>query len=278
VLFLGTLNAPVCFEGIGVHSGEHSRISVVPLVSNASKVIFVDEKKAIDAVFNLVSDLSMCTNLSGFSTIEHLCAALHGLKITNALIKVEGKEIPILDGSSLPFVEAFLNVGVRTLSQNIKKLKILKEVKVQDGDKWVMLSPSDSFCINIECDFTAKGLVTKPFFFDFSRDDFLKEIAPARTFGFLSDVEFFKKHNLAQGASLENTVVFDDKGFPLNENGLRFPDEPIRHKILDIIGDLSLVQSEILGRFDGFCPSHKMNNMVLRKLFEEKSNYELIDE
>ncbi|MDR1334154.1 MAG: UDP-3-O-acyl-N-acetylglucosamine deacetylase, partial [Holosporaceae bacterium] len=202
VLFLSTLNAPVCFEGIGVHRGERSSISVVPLVSNVSKVIFMDEKKAVDAVFDSVSDFSMCTNLSGFSTIEHLCAALSGLKITNALIKVMGEEIPILDGSSLPFAEAFLKVGTRTLSQKIKKLKILREIKVQDGDKWAALSPSDSFRINIECDYTAKGLVTKPFSFDFSKDDFLKEIAPARTFGFFSDVEFYKKHNLARGASL----------------------------------------------------------------------------
>lgn len=276
-MFSCTINAPVSFDGIGVHSGKRSVVSVMPLVDCDRKIIFVNNQKEVDATFESVSDTSMCTNLSGFSTIEHLCAALYGLKITNALIKVDGDEIPILDGSALQFAEAFLNVGTRVLSTKTKKLKILKEVKVEDADRWTTLRPSDTFSINVECDFAAKGLKIRNFSFDFLRNDFLKEIAPARTFGFISDIEFCRKHNLALGASLENTVVFDDNGVPLNENYLRFPDEPIRHKVLDIIGDLSLAQSEILGRFDSFCPSHKMNNMILRKLFEEKNNYEFIE-
>jgi UDP-3-O-[3-hydroxymyristoyl] N-acetylglucosamine deacetylase len=272
------LNAPVSFEGTGVHSGERSCITVIPVTAVAAEIFFLNKMKCVQAFFRFVHDTSMCTNLSGFSTIEHLCAALYGLKITNVIINVVGNEIPILDGSALNFVEAFMKVGVKTLGKKLRKLKILKEVKVQDGNRRTSLSPSDSFNINVECDFTAKGLVTEPFHFDFSKDDFVKKIAPARTFGFLSDVEFCKKHNLARGASGENTIIFDEKGIPINENGLRFPDEPIRHKILDIIGDLSLAQSEIEGRFDSFCPSHKMNNMILHKLFEEKDNYEFIDQ
>lgn len=276
-MFLSTLNAAVSFEGIGVHSGKRSRVSVIPLTCNIPTVIFANKEKSVSAVFDMVSDTSMCTNLSGFSTIEHLCAALYGLKITNALIKTEGPEMPILDGSSLPFIEAFSDVGIRTFPVTLRKLKILKEIKVQDGNRITMLSPSDSFNLAVECDFTDKGLISKNFSFDFSKDDFVKEIAPARTFGFISDVDFYRKRNLSLGASLENTIIFDNKGSPINETELRFSDEPIRHKVLDIIGDLSLVRSEIIGRVDSFCPSHKMNNMILRKLFEKKENYEFIE-
>jgi UDP-3-O-[3-hydroxymyristoyl] N-acetylglucosamine deacetylase len=274
---LYTLNKTVYFEGTGVHSGEPSRIDVIPTVDDVPGIFFLNKTKCVRAFFHFVQDTSLCTNLSGFSTIEHLCAALYGIGITNAIISVSGNEIPILDGSALNFVEAFGRVGLRTSEKKSRKLKILKKVEVRNGDRRTSLSPSDSFVINVECDFRAKGLQTEPFHFDFSRDNFVKEIAPARTFGFLADAEFYRKHNLALGASTQNTVIFDEKGTPINEGGLRFPDEPIRHKVLDIIGDLSLAQAEIEGQFDSFCPSHKMNNMILHKLFEEEDNYRFID-
>jgi UDP-3-O-[3-hydroxymyristoyl] N-acetylglucosamine deacetylase len=208
-------------------------------------------------------------------------SALYGLGITDADIEVENDEIPILDGSALQFVDAFTSVGMEKLDGNARILQVLKPVKIQDGEKWTSLSPADSFSVNIECDFTAKGLQTSPFSFNFSMEnfaeEFTEEIAPARTFGFFADLEFIRKNNLAAGASLDNTVVFDDRGKAINEEGLRFPDEPLRHKVLDVIGDLSLIESRIIARFDSFCPSHRTNNMILKALFADKNNYKLIN-
>jgi UDP-3-O-[3-hydroxymyristoyl] N-acetylglucosamine deacetylase len=279
-LLQSTLKAAVSFEGIGVHSGNPCRITVCPRDENG--VAFRTKKDSIEALYNMASETTMCTKLSGangssVSTIEHLSSAMYGLGITGAVVDVEGDEIPILDGSALPFVEAFLATGIEQLSHRRRVCKLMKPVKVQDGKKWASLTPADSFSINIKCDFTQKGLKTDPMRFDFSKDNFLKEIAPARTFGFFADMDFLRKNNLASGASLENTLVFDDKGNPLNENGLRLPNEPIRHKILDVIGDLSLIGGAIMARFDAFCPSHKLNNQIVFALFENKDNFEMID-
>ncbi|MDR2106934.1 MAG: UDP-3-O-acyl-N-acetylglucosamine deacetylase [Holosporaceae bacterium] len=277
-MFRRTLNSAVAFEGIGVHSGCGCRISVAP---GDEGIVFVTEDDVIPATFEAARDTVMCTRLFGangscVSTTEHLAAALYGIGITDATIKVENGEIPISDGSAREFVEAILAVGVAELSAKRPVLKVLKPVKVADGERRASLSPAeDSFSVNIECDFTAKGLKTEPLSFDFSKDDFITKIAPARTFGFLSDAEFLRKNNLAVGTSLENTVVFDDAGRPLNKGGLRFPDEPVRHKILDVAGDLSLTGCRIIGRFDAFCPGHRMNNLLIRALFEEKSNFEI---
>jgi UDP-3-O-[3-hydroxymyristoyl] N-acetylglucosamine deacetylase len=279
-VFQATLKSVSSFDGIGTHSGKFCSVSIFPASENTG-IIFKNEERIAEARFDNVSETTLCTTLSigngaGISTIEHLSAALYGLGITNALIETKDSEIPILDGSALPFVQKFLSVGIKKQSSRMKTLKILTSVKVQEEERWVSLSPANSFSINIECDFAAKGLKTHKTSFDFSKNNFTEEVALARTFGFFSDVEFLKKNNLAKGASLDNCVVFDDKGCPINKDGLRLPNEPVLHKILDVIGDMSLTQCNIVGRFDGFCPSHKMNNMLLRALFEKDDNYEII--
>jgi UDP-3-O-[3-hydroxymyristoyl] N-acetylglucosamine deacetylase len=254
-------------------------------VSPAQKdvgIVIIKGKDSIDAIYSNVFITALSTRLIGahgscVATVEHLLAALYGLGITNAIITTRNDEIPILDGSARQFVSELLSAGIVIQQKRFRTLRVLKTVKVQDGEKWASLSQSDSFSINIKCDFNAKGLKTSPYSFDFSNNDFINEIAPARTFGFFSDVEFLRKNNLALGASLENTIVFDDDGRLLNETGFRLSQEPVRHKVLDIIGDLSLAKCAIMGRFDSFCPSHKMNNMVLRALFEKSDNYELTE-
>ncbi|MDR1982463.1 MAG: UDP-3-O-acyl-N-acetylglucosamine deacetylase [Holosporaceae bacterium] len=276
-----TLKSSVFFEGIGVHSGNHCRVSVSP-AKKGNGIVFSIGKDSIRASFDRISDTIMCTKLSSVngsvvSTVEHLAAALYGLEITDVKIKVEGGEVPILDGSAIQFVEAFTSAGIEKFHDIIQTLRIKKTIKIQDEERWTSLSPADSFSINIECDFMAKGLKTDPFSFDFAKDDFTEEIAPARTFGFFSDIEFLRKNNLAAGASLDNTIVFDNKGLPINKEGLRLSNEPLRHKVLDIIGDLSMTGSRIIARFDSFCPSHRMNNMILKALFADKDSFELVD-
>ncbi|MDR2794769.1 MAG: UDP-3-O-acyl-N-acetylglucosamine deacetylase [Holosporaceae bacterium] len=274
-----TIASSVSLEGIGVHNGKTCCIKILPAPEDHG-IIFartdLDGNNIIPANYKNVSGTTMCTMLSNefgasVSVVEHLCAALYGLGVSNALVNVDGNEIPILDGSSEIFVREIMSVGLKEQSKAQKILKIEETVRVENGKKWSSLSPADRFEINLSCDFTKKGLKTTPFSYVFFQDDFSRKIAPARTFGFLEDVEYIRKNNFASGSSLENTVVFDSQGCVINESPLRFENEPIRHKILDIIGDLSLSQYLIIGRYDGFCSGHELNNMLLKKLLGHKS-------
>jgi UDP-3-O-[3-hydroxymyristoyl] N-acetylglucosamine deacetylase len=285
-VFQATLAGSIALKGIGVHSGSLCQVSVLPAEKD-SGIIFrranMPKTSIVEADYKNVSEAIMCTKISGpsgkitFATVEHLMSALYGLGISNAIVETSGEEIPILDGSAEQFVEKIISAKINAQSKKRKALKIQKTIKVEDGKRWSSLSPHNAFIIDIECDYGKNKLKTDPFSFVFSKDEFIKEIAPARTFGFFSDIEFLRKNNLAKGASLENAVVFDENGAPMNENGLRFENEPVRHKVLDIIGDLSLSRHMIIGKFEGFCPSHKMNTQLLKLLFEDAGNFEIAD-
>lgn len=281
-MFQTTLQKSFTLSGIGVHSGKIFSVTICPAEENTG-IIFhrVDTDSYIPADFKNVSNATMCTQISdkdgnSIKTIEHLSAALYAMKVSNAHIKVSGEELPILDGSAKPFIKAIHEVGIINQTKQRKFLKILKKIKVTENDKYEELSPSNSFSLDVKCDFAAKGLITSPAQFDFSKNDFSEDIAGARTFGFISDVDFLKKNHLALGASLENTVVYDEKGQPMNEDGLRFENESVKHKLLDVIGDLSLCGYWIQGNFAAFCPSHKLNNILLKVLFSSAENYEII--
>ena len=283
-----TLKNPFFIDGIGVHRGRDCSVTVKPADEDTGIVFFRSDKGAdgfqnekIIPCYKNVVNATMCTEVSNengasLKTIEHIMAALYGMKISNAIVEVQGEEIPILDGSSLKFIQLINKVGVEKQSKPKKILRVLKKIKVTDGDKFEEIEPFDDFEIDAECDFEAKGLKTDPIVFNFSKNNFASEIAPARTFGFISEVEYIKKHNLALGASLKNTVVYNDNGIPLNDEGLRFENESAKHKVLDIIGDLALSQYWIQGRMNCFCPSHKLNNILLRMLFASTENYEIL--
>ena len=283
-----TLKDSFFIDGIGVHRGKDCSVTVKPADEDTGIVFFRSDKddngfknEKIIADYNNVTNATMCTQISNqngatLKTIEHLMAALYGMKISNAVVEVQEEEIPILDGSSLKFIEKIKEVGIQKQPKPRKILKVLKKIKVTDGNKFEEFEPFDDFEINAKCDFEAKGLKTDSVVFNFSKDNFASEIAPARTFGFISEVEYIKKNNLALGASLKNTVVYNDKGIPLNDEGLRVENESARHKVLDIIGDLSLSQYWIQGRMNSFCPSHKLNNILLRMLFASTENYEIL--
>lgn len=283
-----TLKDSFSVSGIGVHKGQECTVSVKPAEEDTGIVFYRSnkeengvKKEKIEACYKNVINATMCTQISNenkasVKTIEHLMAALYGMKISNAVVEVIGEEIPILDGSSLKFIELINSVGIQEQRKLRKILKVNKTIKVTDGDKFEEFVPYDGFVINSNCDFTAKGLQTDPVVFDFEKNNFATEVAPARTFGFVSEVEYIKKHNLALGASLKNTVVYNDKGIALNDEGLRFENESATHKVLDIIGDLSLSQYWIQGKMNSFCPSHKLNNILLRMLFSTSDNYEIL--
>lgn len=283
-----TLKDSFSLDGVGVHKGKVCSVTVKPADKDTGIIFFRSDKggsgfqnEKIVASYDNVENATMCTQISNengasLKTIEHLMAALYGMKISNAIIEVQGEEIPILDGSSLRFVEQISRVGIKRQVRSRKILKVLKKIKVTDGEKFEEIEPFDSFEINAKCDFEAKGLKTDPVTFNFSKNNFVSKIAPARTFGFVSEAEYVKKHNLALGASLKNTVIYNDKGIPLNDDGLRFENESARHKVLDIIGDLALSQYWIQGRVNCFCPSHKLNNILLRMLFASTENYEIL--
>ena len=278
-MFQSTLKDSVVFEGIGVHSGEPCRAKICPAEKDTG-IIFVNTKtqKQVRANYKNVANSAMCTKLVGditVATVEHVSSALYGLNITNAIIEVDNDEMPILDGSALEFVKKITEVGIEPQMAPRKALRITKMVRLDDGEKWITLSPAESLSIKVNCDYSLKGLKTEPLKFDFAEGDYATEIAFARTFGFFEDAEFLKKNKLALGASLDNSVVFDKTGKPMNKEGLRAVNEPIRHKILDAIGDLAMSEYQIIGKYEAYCPSHKLHNLILRMLFSDARNYEI---
>lgn len=274
-----TISAEFTLEGVGTHSGDLCRIRVKPADINDG-IGFQVQDTYIAANYHNVVNTEMCTQLAcdgvSIATVEHLMAAFFGTGVTNAVVYVEGKEIPIMDGSARPFVDAIKRVGIEQQNSHRSCIRVMQEVAVVEEGRWIMLAPSDDFNIHVVCDFSKRQLHTEPKLFQFSCEKFADEIAPARTFGFQSDVEEMRRRGLGRGSSLENVVVFDDSGGVINSEGLRFPQEPVHHKILDLIGDLSLSGYYILGKCSAYCPGHRMNHRLLQELFSDASNYAVI--
>ena len=209
------------------------------------------------------------------ATVEHLLSAMAGLGIDNAFVDVTAAEGPIMDGSAAPFVFLLQSAGIEEQRAPKKFIRIRKSVEVRDGDKWARLKPYNGFRVNFEIDFDHPVLRRhrQSASLDFSTTSFLKEISRARTFGFLTDLETLRARDLTLGGSLENAVVMDEYRV-LNEDGLRFRDEFVRHKILDAIGDLYLLGACLLGEFSGFKSGHNLNNALLRSLLDQPQCYE----
>ncbi|MDR1362171.1 MAG: UDP-3-O-acyl-N-acetylglucosamine deacetylase [Holosporaceae bacterium] len=292
-----TIASHLKLEGVGLHSGKKSSFWIFGAPEDSGlKFVRLDadgpsgetwiegeeHPLCIPADYRLVSDTNLGTKLTNgagvsVATVEHLLAALYGLGISNAIIALEGEEIPGLDGSAKIIAEEICHAKIKEQRAAAGILKVLRPIKVGSPEKWASLAPADRLRINMRCDFSHRGLATPlDFSHDFSEDNFMTAIAPARTFGFFEDAEFLKRNHLALGSSLENTVVFDTNGLPLNESGLRFVNEPVRHKILDAAGDLALSGYRIHGQYDGFCSGHQLNNLLLRELFSSEKNYEIV--
>jgi UDP-3-O-[3-hydroxymyristoyl] N-acetylglucosamine deacetylase len=282
-----TLGDRIVVDGFGVHSGKPARVVLHPADANTGYLFLrtglaEGRERLIEARYSNVKQTELCTIIgtdcgASVSTVEHCLSALAGLGVDNAMIEIDGPELPILDGSARLFVEAIDQVGVVPLAANRKVIKVLKPVRIENGRSYAELLPGGStlkFEVEIAFDSTVIGRQVRSF--DLTPANFRSEIAAARTFGFMRDVEKLWKMGFALGASLENTVaVGEDK--VVNPEGLRFSDEFVRHKILDAVGDLALAGLGLRGTYRAFSPGHKLNVMMLDKLFSDRSNYAIVD-
>ncbi|MDO8799878.1 UDP-3-O-acyl-N-acetylglucosamine deacetylase [Phenylobacterium sp.] len=272
--FQHTLQGPAIFAGVGVHTGAHTRVSVRPAPANTG-IVFVrtdvtdrDNRVPVSAEAVCKTQLgTVITNAADVTvaTIEHLMAALVMLDIDNAVVELDGPEMPIMDGSSLPFVEILDRAGRRGQDAPRRYIEILETVEVVDGDKRATLSPADEFEVAFEIAFDSKAIGRQRVDLPMNERAFRSELANCRTFGFLHEVEALRAMGLARGGSMENAVVIEGDRI-LNPEGLRRPDEFVRHKALDAIGDLFVLGAPILGRFEGVLAGHGINNAVVRAL------------
>ena len=275
-----TLNTNIHCSGVGLHSGRRVRMVLRPAPVNHG-IVFVRSdlplaRAVIPARWDLVSDTRLCTlltNEAGASvgTVEHLMAAMRGCGIDNAIVEVDAAELPIMDGSSAPFVFLIECAGIKVQDQPRRLIRVLREVRVQDGDKVVSLSPSPVSTFRAEIIYDNTALIRRQEgFLRLADGSFKAEVADSRTFGFAHEVEAMRKVGLGLGGSLDNAVVIDGDRV-LNPGGLRHADEFIRHKLLDAVGDLYLAGGQILGHFQGTRPGHAMNNALLRALFADEA-------
>ncbi|HBC71834.1 MAG TPA: UDP-3-O-[3-hydroxymyristoyl] N-acetylglucosamine deacetylase [Coxiellaceae bacterium] len=279
-----TLKNLIRATGIGVHTGKKVYITLRPAPADTG-IIFrrVDLTPAVDILASAenVGDttLSSCLIKNGvrIATIEHLMSAFAGLGIDNVYVDVSAPEVPIMDGSAGPFIFLIKSAGIE--EQNVPKrfLKIKRKIKVKDGDKWACISPYNGFKVSFTIDFNHPVFRDLPqtTTVDFAQASFVKEISRARTFGLLSDYEFLRSKNLALGSSLDNAIVVDDYRV-INEDGLRYEDEFVKHKLLDAIGDLYLLGYGIIGSFSGYKSGHALNNTLLKTLLTTENAWEIV--
>lgn len=277
-----TLQKEVNFEGIGLHTGRHSSVSVKPAPRDTG-IVFVrkDKDAVIKASVTAVTDTAFATTIgyngAKIRTVEHILAALSGLGIDNACIEVNGPEIPILDGSSIQLTELILRSGIAKQSKKKPFIRITHPVILADGNADLAVLPFEGRRITYRIQFHHHILGEQRMSIDLTEENFVMEIAPARTFGFLKDVEYLKANGFAQGGSFENAIILGDKGI-VNSTALRFNDEFVRHKILDLIGDLSLLGYPIHGHIIANKAGHTTNLKFLKKLLSCTDHWELASE
>ncbi|REL31909.1 UDP-3-O-acyl-N-acetylglucosamine deacetylase [Thalassotalea euphylliae] len=280
-----TLKDSVSAVGVGLHKGEKVKVTLRPAPANTG-IVFrrVDLEPVVDikATPEAVGETTLCTCLVNedgvkISTVEHLLSAIAGLGIDNLVIDVDSPEIPIMDGSALPFVYLIQSVGVEELNAAKRFLRIKKPIRVEEDDKWAELLPYNGFKVDFAIDFEHPVIskTGQSMTMDLTSSSFIKEISRARTFGFMKDIEFLRSHNLALGGSLENAIVLDEYRM-LNSDELRYDDEFVKHKILDAIGDLYMGGVSILGELRAFKSGHAVNNILLREVFKQTDAWEWV--
>ncbi len=280
-----TLKSAVTFTGKGLHRGNPVRMRVQPASADYGiwflRTDVTDADPMIAALWDQVSPSQLCTvveNDAGISvsTIEHVMAALAGCGIHNALIEIDGPEVPILDGSSVPFVQGFLARGLRSQSAPVRAVRVLKTVEVRDGDAVARLEPAEMLEINFHIDFADAAIGRQTKHLSLANGAFVRELCDSRTFCRQADVDAMRARGLALGGTLDNAVVFDGDQI-VSPGGLRHDDEPVRHKMLDALGDLALAGGPILGRYTGHRAGHALTNKLLRKLFADADAFMLVD-
>jgi len=277
-----TLKNSIRAQGVGLHTGQKVLMTLRPAAAD-SGIVFrrtdLEPPAEVRAYAENVGDTQLGTTLingnARVSTVEHLLSAFAGLGIDNAHVELSAPEVPIMDGSAGPFVFLLQSAGFEELRAPKKFVRIKQRVRVEDGDKWAEFKPFDGFKVNFEIEFNhplfkRRGQKAS---MDFSTTSYLKEVSRARTFGFMRDLEMMRARNLALGGNLDNAIVLDDFRV-LNEDGLRYEDEFVKHKILDAIGDLYLLGHSLIGAFYGYKSGHELNNKLLRTLLADASAWE----
>lgn len=278
-----TLKNPISCTGVGLHSGVKVTMTLKPAPVDHGivfkRVDIAGNGETIPARYDMVDDTRLCTGVSSngvqVRTIEHLMSALAGSRIDNLLIEITGPEVPVMDGSAHPFVFLVDCAGVVEQDAPRKALRVLRPIALKDGDRAVSLEPADGFHIDLAIDFATKAISRQEMSIDFTASAFRAEVSRARTFGLEQEVAMLRAAGLAKGGSLDNAVVIGADNKILNEDGLRYEDEFVRHKVLDAVGDLYLAGHPIMGRFSGCCSGHAMNNQLLRALFADPTAYSL---
>ncbi len=278
-----TLNNPIHATGVGLHSGRKVYLTLSPAPVNTGIVFrrHVGDRVAnIEATAVNVVSTELATTIGDdegntVSTIEHLMAAFAGLGIDNCFVDVSAREVPIMDGSSAPFIFLIQSAGIKEQVAAKRFIRIKKPLFVEEDDKWVRFDPYDGFRVNFEINFKHPAIAegSQRATIDFSSSSFVREISRARTFGFMSDIEALRERNLALGGCLDNAIVVDNYKV-LNTDGLRYGDEFVRHKILDAIGDLFQLGCGVIGEFSGYKSGHGLNNMLVRELLAKPDAWE----
>ena len=272
-----TLKNVIRATGVGLHSGETVYLTLHPAAINTGIIfrrIDLDPVVEISAKACNVGETALSTTLiehgEKISTVEHLLSAFAGLGIDNAYVDLNAAEVPIMDGSAGPFVFLIQSAGIEEQTAAKQFIRIKKSVLLEDGDKWAKFEPFNGFKVSFTIDFEHPAFTerTQKVEVDFSSTSFVREVSRARTFGFMKDIEKLRENNLALGGSMDNAIVVDDYRV-VNEDGLRYEDEFVRHKVLDAIGDLYLLGHSLIGAFNGHKSGHEVNNKLLRKLLAQ---------
>lgn len=279
-----TINSPISCYGIGVHSGKPTQVTLKPAAQDTGVVFVRTDINAVDnkvyASYANVFDTRLSTsikNLAGIqvSTIEHLMAAIWGCSLSNVIVEIDGPEVPIMDGSSKPFVFMIECSGLKLLNAPKKHLKLLKEIHVSDSGAEIFAIPSEHTRIDLTIDFSSLAIGKQQHIFT-SKTSFREDLADSRTFGFVHELDYLQSKGLAKGASLDNAIGID-KDVILNHGGLRHENEFVRHKLLDLVGDLFSSGGGIIGELKGFKTSHSLNNQFLHKIFNDPYSYKWVD-
>jgi UDP-3-O-[3-hydroxymyristoyl] N-acetylglucosamine deacetylase len=277
-----TIERPMSCYGIGVHSGERTQLTLKPARANTGIVCIRSDvscvNNVVEVTYKNVSETVLSTTIQNdaaikISTIEHLMAALWGCGIDNVIIELDGPEVPIMDGSSKPFVFLIECAGTKILNTTRKIFTILKDISVSHNDSEIIVTPNDTFAVNVSIEFESKAIGKQNMCIN-DPSSFKEEISSARTFGFIHEIDYLRSKGLAKGASLENAVGIKNDTI-MNQEGLRFSNEFARHKLLDSVGDFYTAGGIILANFVCTKPGHHLNNILLREIFDNTNNYKV---
>ena len=275
-----TLNNSIQASGVGLHSGKKVKVVLEPAEINTGIVFFrEDRNKRIEANPENITDTQLATTISKdgvcIRTVEHLLATLFGLHIDNVIVRINAEEVPIMDGSAAPWIYLVKTAGIVKQNAYRSAIIIKKPVRIKEKGKFAAIIPSNKFEINYSINFDNYFIQKQRMCISLNENNFAKEISKARTFGFLKDIEYLQAHNLANGGSLDNAIVVDEYGI-VNEDPLRYKDEFVRHKILDAIGDISMLGADIRGKYIAYKSGHDLNYKLVKKVLEDRKAYEIV--